>query len=99
MATARTGRGHGTVASDPTVSRAIDRLATSPEQALRAINTARALVRARAWRLAGDHAPDRRVDAGSPLVIDVDATLLTAHSDKEGAAPIMPTSGLCRCRA
>ena len=25
--------------------------------------------------------------AGSPLVIDVDATLVTAHSEKEGAAP------------
>ena len=40
----------------------------------------------RAWRLAGDHAPDHGTDAGRPLVIDVDATLVTAHSEKEGAA-------------
>jgi len=52
---------------------------------LAAIDTARAA--ARAWRLAGPHAPDRDVTAGKPLVIDVDATLVTAHSEKEHAAP------------
>jgi hypothetical protein len=52
-----------------------------------AIDIARAAARARAWELAGDHAPDHQTDAGQPLVIDVDATLVTAHSDKEGAAP------------
>ena len=31
--------------------------------------------------------PTTGIDAGAPLVIDVDATLVTAHSDKEGAAP------------
>jgi hypothetical protein len=50
----------GPVASDPTVSRAIDRLADDPVAALRAINTARAAARARAWSLAGGHAPDHR---------------------------------------
>lgn len=77
----------GPVASDPTVSRTVDRLAADPVAALRAINTARASARAAAWRLAGEHAPDHRIDAGAPLIIDVDATLITAHSDKEGAAP------------
>jgi hypothetical protein len=77
----------GPVASDPTVSRTIDRLAHDATAALAAIDTARAAARARAWTLAGDHAPDYRINAGSPLVIDVDATLVTAHSDKEGAAP------------
>jgi hypothetical protein len=77
----------GPVASDPTVSRTIDRLAQDATAVLAAIDTARAAARARAWTLAGDHAPDHGVDAGSPLVIDVDATLVTAHSDKEGAAP------------
>jgi hypothetical protein len=33
------------------------------------------------------HAPDHRIDATSSLVIDVDATLVTAHSEKEQAAP------------
>jgi hypothetical protein len=77
----------GRVASDPTVSRVIDRLATDSTAALRAIDTARAAARSRAWSLAGADAPDHGVDTGSPLVIDVDATLITAHSDKEGAAP------------
>jgi hypothetical protein len=78
---------YGPVASDPTVSRVIDRLADEPVTALRAINTARAAARARAWELAGGHAPDHRIDAGNPLTVDVDATLVTAHSEKEGAAP------------
>ena len=76
----------GRVASDPTVSRVIDRLAATPDAALRAIGEARAAARARAWSLAGEQAPDHGIDAGSPLIVDVDATLLTAHSDKEGAA-------------
>jgi hypothetical protein len=77
----------GPVASDPTVSRCIDTLAAAPSAALAAIHTARATARARAWRLAGEHAPDHETDAAGPLVIDVDATLVTAHSEKESAAP------------
>jgi hypothetical protein len=77
----------GPVASDPTVSRVVDRLAADPVAALRAIHTARAQARAATWRLADEGAPDHGIDAGAPLVIDVDATLVTAHSDKEGAAP------------
>jgi hypothetical protein len=78
---------YGLVASDPTVSRTVDRLAADPVAALRAIHTGRAQARAAAWRLAGDRAPDHGIDAGAPLVIDVDATLITAHSEKQGAAP------------
>ena len=43
--------------------------------------------RAAAWEGAGDHGPDHGVDADDPLIIDLDATLVTAHSDKERAAP------------
>jgi hypothetical protein len=43
--------------------------------------------RVRAWSLAGEHAPDHATSAARPLVIDVDATLVTAHSEKESAAP------------
>jgi hypothetical protein len=39
------------------------------------------------WVLAGEHAPDSDIDAARPLVIDIDATLVTAHSEKEQAAP------------
>ena len=78
---------YGPVASDPTVSRTIDALATEAPAALRAINTARAAARTRAWSLAGGQAPDHEISAKSPLIIDVDATLVTSHSDKEKAAP------------
>jgi len=77
----------GRVASDPTVSRTITALAGDPNAALAAINTARATARARVWALAGKHAPDHEATATSPLVIDLDATLVTAHSEKEKAAP------------
>ena len=78
---------YGPVASDPTVSRTIDALAADAPAALKAIDAARAAARARVWALAGEHAPDHGVHAADPLVIDVDATLVTAHSEKEHAAP------------
>ena len=77
----------GPVASDPTVSRVIDALAADAPRALQAINAARSAARKAAWRAAGEHAPDRGITADSPLIIDTDATLITAHSDKEQAAP------------
>ena len=78
---------YGLVASDPTVSRTIARLAADAPAALAAIAAARASARAMAWRLAGERAPDNDTDRNRPLIIDVDATLVTAHSEKEGAAP------------
>jgi len=78
----------GAVASDPTVSRLITALAADAPAALSAINAARAAARRTAWggcRAAG--APDHGIDDAQPLIIDVDATLVTAHSDKECAAP------------
>jgi hypothetical protein len=77
----------GAVASDPTVSRAVATLAADAPQVLAAINTARAVARSRAWALAGADAPNHGTNAAHPLVVDLDATLVTAHSDKEGAAP------------
>jgi hypothetical protein len=77
----------GHVASDATVSRLVDTLAGDVDAALAAIDTARARARAQVWRLAGDQAPDHGIDTEHPLIIDLDATLVTAHSDKEQAAP------------
>jgi hypothetical protein len=77
----------GAVASDPTMSRLIATLAADAPKALGAIASARAVARSAAWRLAGAHAPDEGIDAQAPLVIDLDATLVTAHSDKQHAAP------------
>jgi hypothetical protein len=77
----------GLVASDPTVSRTIDALAADAPRALAAMNAARAVARARVWKLAAGSAPDAATDASRPLIVDVDATLVTAHSEKEHAAP------------
>lgn len=77
----------GLVASDPTVSRLIDTLARDEDTALAAIDTARARARAAAWDLAGEHAPDHDIDPEHPLILDLDATLLDAHSEKQHAAP------------
>jgi len=64
----------GAVASDATAYRCVERL---DEAMLAQIRAARAAARTRAWKLG--RAPRR-------LVLDIDATLLTAHSEKEGAA-------------
>ncbi|MCD0486418.1 IS1380 family transposase [Streptacidiphilus sp. ASG 303] len=72
----------GPVASDPTVSRLVDTLAAAGSRALAAIRSARAEVRERVWKLAGDAAPD----AGGEVVVDIDGVLVLAHSEKEHAA-------------
>ncbi|MTE17549.1 IS1380 family transposase [Nocardia aurantiaca] len=77
----------GSVASDPTVSRLIATLAGDASKALSAIASARVRARAAAWQAAGDRAPDHTITAENPLTIDLDATLLDAHSEKECAAP------------
>lgn len=78
---------YGRVASDPTISRLISTLAENEVHALRALDQARHVARRRAWELAGIHAPDHSSTAGDPLIIDIDATLITAHSEKQSAAP------------
>ena len=77
----------GPVASDPTVCRLIKTLAQDADAVEAAVEAARGEVRRRVWSLAGGNAPTAGISAESPLVIDVDATLVEAHSAKEGAAP------------
>jgi Transposase DDE domain group 1 len=77
----------GPVASDPTVSRLVATLAGDADRALAAIEGARAAARRTVWTRAGEAAPDHEADHRRPLLVDVDATLVTAHSDKEQAAP------------
>ena len=86
-------RGHsmllGPVASDPTVSRVIADLAADEQCALAGLRAAHAAARARVHALGG--APVARagisglIDELIPL--DLDGTLVTAHSDKEDARP------------
>jgi hypothetical protein len=66
------------------VSRLVSALAADLPQALRAIRAVRAAARERAWTRAGEAAPGA---GGGPVVIDLDATIVVAHSDKEMAAP------------
>jgi hypothetical protein len=80
----------GSVASDPTVSRVFAALAADVEGAVAAIRQARARARAAVWA----RCPGGRPLAGTPgrgeggqVIIDIDATLVAAHSDKQGAAP------------
>jgi hypothetical protein len=74
----------GPVASDPVVSRLVAALAAEGPRALRAIRKARTAARERAWELAGAAAPGAD---GSLIPIDIDATIVIAHSEKEKAAP------------
>jgi len=64
----------GVVASDATAWRAI---AALDERRLAQVRAARASARERVWKQAG--APRR-------VILDIDGTLVTAHSEKEGAA-------------
>ncbi len=73
----------GPVASDPTVSRLVDILATAGKEALTAIRSARSEVRQRAWTLAGNRAPN----TGGQVIVDLDGVLVVSHSDKQDAAP------------
>jgi DDE family transposase len=66
----------GQVASASTAFRLVDQVASDPG-GLERLRAAHARARSRAWKLGG---------APSELTIDLDATLITSHSDKEGAA-------------
>jgi len=74
----------GPVASDPVISQLVSVLAADAPRALRVIRKARAAARERAWALAGERAPG---GDGSLIAVDLDATIVTAHSEKENAAP------------
>jgi hypothetical protein len=74
----------GPVASDPVVSRLVARLSADAPRALKAIRSARAAARARAWELAGDAAPGTD---GALITVDIDATIVTSCSEKDQATP------------
>jgi hypothetical protein len=76
---------YGEVASLPTISRLIATLAGDVKAASAAITAARAAARERVWRLAGAAAPNAAISSKAPLVIDIDATIIRSHSDKEKA--------------
>jgi Transposase DDE domain group 1 len=75
---------YGNVASDSTAFRVIDSI---DEACLARLRGAVALARARAWRLGArpERTPSSEEGRAERTVIDVDATLTTAHSEKEQA--------------
>lgn len=77
----------GAVASDPTVSRLFASLAGDVDSAVSAIRSARAAARQRVWVRSQPVSAHRGQNRGSQPIVDIDATLVTAHSDKELAAP------------
>ena len=78
---------YGQVGSEATISRTITALSVDADRTLRAVANARRAARATAWELVGDRAPNHAATADDPVIVDLDATLITAHSDKENARP------------
>lgn len=77
----------GPVASPPTVWRALDEV--TPAR-LRKIATARARVRRHVWAQLPQGVPASKVagtDLADVIVLDVDATIVIVHSEKEQTAP------------
>ena len=72
----------GAVASDPTISRLMDTLAEDPGPVIAAIRGARAAARTTVW---AHRCPFG--DNSGLVVIDLDATLVESHSEKQGASP------------
>ncbi|TNU73036.1 IS1380 family transposase [Miniimonas arenae] len=77
----------GSVGSEATVSRTITALAADASRVLSVIARVRRDVRSRVWGLAGKASPLAGASEDMPLVIDMDATIVIAHSEKEAAAP------------
>lgn len=76
----------GPVASAPTVWRTLDEVTAGR---LKKIATARARVRRHVWAQLPDGVPASRVagtDLGEVITLDIDATIVVAHSEKENAA-------------
>ncbi len=73
----------GGVASDSTAFRVIDSV---EEEGLDRLRGAVAVARARAWELGRAQRREKQRKRPELTVIDIDATLTTAHSDKEQAA-------------
>lgn len=73
----------GEVASDPTVSRLIATVAADVEAAIAVISAARAQARERARR----RRHPVQGSADNQVIIDLDATLVTTHSEKQFATP------------
>ncbi|MCW2135344.1 Transposase DDE domain group 1 [Arthrobacter sp. VKM Ac-2550] len=75
----------GPLPSNPTVSRFLERTAANPELFAYGFETHSRELRSRVWDAAAKRSPAGRA-AAEPLIIDLDATLVTSRSDKENVA-------------
>ncbi len=71
--------------SNATVSRFFERTVANPDLFAYGWATLTRELRSRVWDAAGDRNPALAATAVDPLILDLDATLVTAHSDKEQA--------------
>jgi hypothetical protein len=76
----------GHLPSNATVSRFFERTVSNPELFSYGFETLTRELRTRAWNAAGNRDPALSATAADPLIIDIDATLVTSHSDKENVA-------------
>jgi hypothetical protein len=76
----------GPVASKATVSCFFDRTGQNPEGFAHGFETLTRALRSRVWEAAGERNPALKATPAEPLIIDLDATLVTSHSDKENVA-------------
>ena len=74
------------MASDATISRFMARVKGQPEAFSYGFATMQRTLRSKVWEAAGAWSPARRATAEDPLIIDVDASLVHVHSEKENAA-------------
>jgi hypothetical protein len=75
----------GPVPSNATVSRFFERTVANPDVFAHGFSTLARQLRSRAWEAAGDRNPAARATAADPLILDLDATLVASHSEKEQA--------------
>ncbi|WP_413456462.1 IS1380 family transposase (plasmid) [Glutamicibacter sp. FR1] len=76
----------GPVASDATSSRFMGRIKDQPEAFAYGFATMARSLRTKVWNAAGPRNPARLATAANPLIIDLDASLVHVHSDKESSA-------------
>lgn len=76
----------GPVASDATVSRFMGRIKDQPEAFAYGFATMTRSLRSKVWAASGPRNPARLATSANPLIIDIDASLVHVHSDKENSA-------------
>ncbi|MGP5680125.1 IS1380 family transposase [Glutamicibacter arilaitensis] len=76
----------GSVASDATVSRFMNRIKEQPEAFEHGFATMTRHLRTKVWAAAGPRNPARLATPANPLIIDIDASLVHVHSEKESSA-------------